>query len=79
MAFQTCGTYILVAVYFTMVIVGFGLQVTGKAGKICIVTGVGVAIHTIVPLAPVFPAVNREILAVVIEGGRGPTGVSGMA
>lgn len=78
MAFQAGGTYILIAVYFTMVVVCFGLLVTSKTGEICIVTRIGMAINTIIPLASVFPAVNREILAVVIKGGRGPTGVSGV-
>jgi hypothetical protein len=62
-----------------MVIVGFGLQMTGKTGKICVITHVGMTVNTVIPLAPVFATINGKELAVMVESCRGPTGVSGMA
>jgi len=79
MALQTGITAIDIIPYFTMVIIGFGLLVTGQACKHSVVTGILMAFGTTVPNLTVLAAVNWEVLPVVIESCRCPSGISSMA
>ena len=67
-----------IAVYAAVLVIGFGVDMAIGATEFSIVCWVGMAVGTLVPLAFVRPAVNREILPVVVESRWHPF-VLGMA
>ena len=72
MAGQACRAVVGIAVDAIVFIVRFRVGMTGRASKLRIVGQVDMAIHTLVPLPVMRPAVNREELAVVVESSRHP-------
>ena len=69
---QTCGAIIDVSIDSIMILVGFTAGVTRDTGKYGIVSRRGMAVNTLIPFSLMLPAINREILIVMIEGGRHP-------
>ena len=57
-----------------VLVVSFRVGVAGCTGVFGVIGGVRMAIHTSAPFPVVRPAVNREILPVVVERGRRPGG-----
>ncbi len=55
-----------------VLIVGLRVGMAIGAGHLCIIGRVSMAIDTLIPLAVMGPAVDGEILPVVVEGGRRP-------
>ena len=72
MAGKTCCAIIDVSIDSIMILVGFIAGVTRDTGKYGIVSRRGMAVNTLIPFSLMLPAINREILIVMIEGGRHP-------
>lgn len=61
-----------------VIVIGFRVGMAGSAGKFCVIARICMTIHTSTPLPVVCTAVNREVLPVMVKGGRHP-GRFGMA
>lgn len=75
MAGKTGCTIIVVSRNTIVLIIRFRIHMAGGAGKLGIVGRVDMAVCTLIPFALVLAAVDREILSVVIKGGRLPGGL----
>lgn len=53
-------------------IVSLGICMAGHTGEVSVVGRIGVALNALAPLTFMVPAVDGEVLSVVIEGGRYP-------
>ncbi len=69
---QTGIILIHISAYIFMRFIRFRIQVTTHTGKLRIVGRVGMAVRTLTPLTFMRPAVNGEILSVMVKGGRHP-------
>ena len=69
---QTGIVLVYIPAYIFMRFIRFRIQVTTHTGKFCIVGRVGMAVRALTPLTFMRPAVNGEILGVVVKGGRHP-------
>ena len=58
-----------------VLIIGFRIGMAGSTGDYGIIGRIGMTIHTGIPFAIMRPAVNREILGIVVEIGRFPGGL----
>ncbi len=66
MAGQTSRVLIDISSDTFMFVIGVGIQVAGYARKFRIITGVGMALRTLVPNPFMRPAVDREVLRIVV-------------
>lgn len=71
-ASQTCRAVVRITIYAIMLVVGFGIRVAGGAREYGIIGGIRVAVDTLCPFSFVLPAVDGEILPIVVKGGRHP-------
>ena len=65
---QTSRIRIDVTANANMRIIGLGIQVTNYTTELCEISRGGVAVNTIHPFPLVLPAVDREILAIMVKG-----------
>jgi len=72
MAGQTSRVLIDISSDTFMFVIGVGIQVADYARKLGIVTGIGVALRTLVPNPFMRPAVDGEVLRIVVKSGRRP-------
>ena len=59
-------------VYTIVLVVGFRVGMAIYTGIFCIIGRIGMTIHTLRPFHFVFSTINREILRIMVEGGRHP-------
>ncbi len=69
---QTGRAIIRIAIHTQVLLIRLRVRMTGYAGEFRIIIRIGVAIHTGIPLPLVLPAIDREVLAIVIKGCRLP-------
>ena len=67
MAGETSRVLIDISSDTFMFVIGVGIQVAGYARKFRIITGVGMALRTLVPNPFMRPAVDREVLRIVVK------------
>ena len=70
---QASITLVDITVDAAVLIICFRVGMASGTSHLGIVGGVAVAIGTGAPLSIVFPAINREILPIVVECGRRPS------
>ncbi len=75
---QTGRTVIRVATHTSMFLVRLRVRMAGHTGELRIIIGVGMAVHTGIPFPLMHPAIDREVLAIVIKSSWLP-GILGMA
>ena len=73
MAGQTCCAIVYIAIDTRVLIICFRVGMTGNTGKQGVITRGGVTCCTLIPLSVVSPAINREVLVIVIKGGGDPS------
>ena len=71
-ASEACSTFVYIARYAIVVVVGFGIGVASGASYLGVVVGVGMTIHASIPFTLMCPAVNGEVLCIVIESSGYP-------
>ena len=74
MAGQTSRVLIDISSNAVVFVIGVGIQVADNARKFRKVTGVGMALRTLVPNPFMRSAVDGEVLRIVVKGGRRPHG-----
>ena len=73
MAGQACCAVVHITIDTRVLIICFRIGMTGNTGKQSVITRGGVTCCTLIPLSIVSPAINREVLVIVIKGGGDPT------
>lgn len=69
---QARSTVVLIARDLVMVVVGLCLMMAGETSKNGVIIWVGMAIVALIPFSLVRSAVDREMLGIMVPGGRHP-------